>query len=58
MHQPNFLQVVSFSMSSKVCEDKGWILQESEKDKSQEEKEQRNILEVCLERLRESLTLV
>ncbi len=41
-------------MSSKACEDKGWILRQNEKDKMQEENEQRNILEVCLERLKEA----
>ncbi|XP_072025024.1 uncharacterized protein [Amphiura filiformis] len=56
LHQPNFLQVISFSMSSKACEDKGWILSQNVRDKVKEENEQRNILEICLEKLKEALT--
>ncbi|XP_071960545.1 uncharacterized protein [Antedon mediterranea] len=29
IHQPSFLQVINFSMQSKVCEDKGWIIHQN-----------------------------
>ncbi|XP_038045416.1 uncharacterized protein LOC119719994 [Patiria miniata] len=54
VHQPNFLQVLSFSMSSKVCEEKGWIL---EKEESEKEFEQRTVLEWARERLQQAMAL-
>ncbi|XP_022109062.1 uncharacterized protein LOC110989186 [Acanthaster planci] len=54
VHQPNFLQVISFSMSSKVCEEKGWIL---EKEETEKEFEQRTVLEWARERLQQAMGL-
>ncbi|XP_033120343.1 uncharacterized protein LOC117119619 [Anneissia japonica] len=31
-HQPSFLQVINFSMQSKLCEDKGWIVHQNEQE--------------------------
>ncbi|XP_071810119.1 uncharacterized protein [Asterias amurensis] len=54
VHQPNFLQVISFSMSSKICEEKGWIV---EKEETEKEFEQQTVLEWARERLQQAMAL-
>ncbi|PIK34835.1 hypothetical protein BSL78_28338 [Apostichopus japonicus] len=54
IHQPSFVQIISFSMTNKSCEDKGWIVQAEEA----QQEEQRSLLGLLLERLRETLRKV
>ncbi len=54
VHQPNFLQVISFSMSSKICEEKGWIV---EKEETEKEFEQQTVLEWARDRLQQAMAL-